>query len=133
MTTSLISGSEQARTYSTGLPTFASGSTAHTPSSPVGGGLFLIPRGSTWDAWELATSLMVTLSTSSESWLATTYLETDIPEYGAGASQKEAIADLLTSLSDYRESLEGREERLGPPAVGDLTKLRTLLQPRPQR
>jgi hypothetical protein len=68
---------------------------------------------------------MAEISTSGREVMASTYLE--IAEYGVGASLEDAVADLLTSLSDYRESLEKREDRLGPPAVHDLEKLRKLI------
>jgi hypothetical protein len=68
---------------------------------------------------------MAEISTSGREVMASTYLE--IAEYGVGASLEDAVADLLTSLSDYRESLEKREDRLGPPAVDDLERLRKLI------
>ena len=129
MTTKLMATREQSDADVSRQHIRASGNTRLAPSPCTGGGLIMIDAGCTWDAWELATSLMITVSVSPESWLATTYLESDVPEYGLGESYGEAIADLLTSLSDYRASLEGREDRLGPPAVSDLAKLRTLLRP----
>jgi hypothetical protein len=74
--------------------------------------------------------LFVDVSTTRQQVLATTYLT--VAEYGVGESMDEALVDLLTSLSDYRESLEKREDRLGPPAAADLDKLRKLVQRRPQ-
>ena len=132
MTTALATTREQTGTHLPYLPGSTPGSTRLTSSTPVGGGLFYIHAGRACGNWELATNLLTTLCIPSGSWVATTYLA-DIPEYGIGKSQAEAIADLLTSLSDYRESLEDREERLGPSAVDDLAKLRTLLRPRLQR
>ena len=51
-----------------------------------------------------------------------------ISEYGEGPSQREALEDLLTSFTDYREWLEEREERLHPDAQADLAALRDLIQ-----
>lgn len=74
----------------------------------------------------MSTSLMVNIEVSEQGWLATTYLA-ELAEYGFGTSQEDAISELLTSLSDYRVSLEKREERLGPSAKDELTKLRGLI------
>lgn len=86
-----------------------------------------IPTGHAWEGgWELARDLWVEIRTTSEETLAVTRLT--VEEYGTGASVEEAVQDLLTSLSEYRESLEEREERLGVPAVADLAKLRKILR-----
>ena len=85
--------------------------------------LHVIPSGCSWDGeWELTGDLVVEIRTSGEEMLAVARHLT-VEEYGAGASLEEAIQDLLTSLSEYRESLEEREYRLGAPAVADLAKL----------
>ncbi len=98
---------------------------------PPSNGLLLIPRMRTWEEWELASDLMVEVATSDQEVLATTYLT--VAEYGAGSSIEEAVNDLLTSLSEYRESLEEREARLGASAVADLAKLRKILRRRSHR
>ena len=92
---------------------------------PPGTGLLLIPKKRTWEGWTLASDLMVEIKTSDQEVLATTFLT--VAEYGSGSSMEDAVDDLLTSLSEYRESLERREERLGQSAVDDLAKLRKLL------
>ena len=74
----------------------------------------------------MATSLMIDIEVSEQGWLATTYL-VELAEYGFGASQEDAISDLLTSLSDYCASLEKREDRLGQSAKDELAKLRGLI------
>ncbi len=95
-------------------------------------GLYLIPAQHTWDGcWELTGDLLIEIQTSWEEVLAITYLT--LQEYGAGTSFENAVQDLLTSLSEYRESLEEREERLGAPAIADLEKLRSLIRRRPQK
>ena len=106
--------------------TYLYGNTPNVQSLAIGGGLFILSRGRSWDEWSLKTDLMVGITTCPQGWLATTHL--DIAEYGFGKSLDEAVADLLTSLSDYRESLESREERLGQSAKGDLNKLRKLVE-----
>ena len=91
-----------------------------------------IPAGRTWEGdWELARDLWVEIRTTSEETLAVTRLTEE--EYGAGTSLEEAVQDLLTSLSDYRECLEEREERLGATAAADLWKLREVIRRRSPR
>ena len=92
--------------------------------------LYVIPSDCSWDSeWELAGDLVVEIRTSEEAVLAVARHLT-VEEYGAGASVEEAVQDLLTSLSEYRESLEEREARLGAPAVADLAKLRGIIRRR---
>ncbi len=86
-----------------------------------------IPAGRAWeDGWELARDLWVAIRTTQEGTLAVARLTEE--EHGAGASVDEAVQDLLTSLSDYRESLEDREARLGATAAADLAKLREVIR-----
>jgi hypothetical protein len=72
----------------------------------------------------LKSLLLVTLRTSESGVLAITYLDTE--EYGWGKTEDEAITDLMTSLVEYMESLEGRRDQLGDPAVVDLERLHAL-------
>lgn len=95
-------------------------------------GLYLVPEQHSWDnAWELKGHLLVIIHTSRDEVLASTYLA--VQEYGVGPSLEAAIHDLLTSLSDYYQSLESREERLGPPGKEDLERLRALIVPQSTR
>ena len=95
--------------------------------------LHVIPSDCSWDGdWELAVDLAVEIQTCEQEVLAIAHQLT-VEEYGAGASLEEAVRDLLTSLSEYRESLEEREEKLGTAAVADLAKLRKILHRRPHR
>ena len=88
--------------------------------------IYFVPRGYAWDnTWCLAIDLLVQVCTSWEEVVATTYLT--VQEYGLGTSFEEAIYDLMTSLSDYCQSLESRRERLGPAESADLAKLHQLL------
>ena len=96
---------------------------ADTDTSRV---LCLVSAGCTWaGGWELARDLKVEIRVTNEATLAVISLSDE--EYGAGPSLEDAVQDLLTSLSDYRESLEEREAKLGPPATADLEQLRNLI------
>ena len=88
----------------------------------------VIPADCSWDDdWELADDLLVEIQTSEDEVLAIAHQLT-VEEHGAGASFEEAVQDLLTSLSDYRECLEEREARLGATAVADLARLRQVIR-----
>ena len=90
-------------------------------------GIYVIPRGHTWDdSWELAADLHIEVNTPAEEPVVVTCL--DPQEYGTGDSLDSAIEDLLTSLSDYYQSLESREANLAPSAVKDLHTLRAYLK-----
>ena len=90
--------------------------------------LHVIPSDCSWDGnWELTADLLVDIHTSREEVLAVSHHLT-VEEYGEGASVEEAVQDLLTSLSEYRESLEEREARLGASAAEDLAKLRGIIR-----
>ena len=98
-----------------------------------GGELHVIPSGCSWSSdWELTGDLAVEVKTSEDETLAVAR-HLAVEEYGAGASLEEAVQDLLTSLSEYRESLEEREARLGAPAAADLSKLRSIIRRRHQQ
>lgn len=95
-----------------------------TPASSEG--LYFIPGQMSWDdAWELKSALLVQVRTSREEVLASTYLT--VQEIGVGPSLESAVYDLLTSLSEYYQSLESHENRLGPPGKEDLARLRNLI------
>ena len=100
--------------------------TEQTGNPPSGKGLYYLPAGHSWDdCWELASDLHIEVNTSQEEIVAVTCL--NIQEYGMGDSLESAIADLLTSLSDYYLSLESREGNLSLSASKDLQTLRRLL------
>ena len=87
----------------------------------------IIPAGRSWDdAWELSIDLPIEFPPSCGEVVVT--CSSKIQEYGIGDSVEAAIMDLLTSLSDYYESLEDHEGRLGPPAEEDLKILRKLIR-----
>ena len=79
------------------------------------------------DRWELKHGFTVVFEFSSAGVSAIPQLD-GISEYGEGATQSEALQDLLTSFTDYREWLEEREERLHPDSQADLQALRALIQ-----
>ena len=106
--------------------------TGQNGGEPVREGPYIIPAHASWDScWELATDLTVIVRTSREEVLANTHMT--VQEYGVGSTLDEAIQDLLTSLSDYRESLEAREKTLGKEALEDLKQLRALIRCIPDR
>ena len=89
--------------------------------------LFLFGSGYAWgDGWRLRNPLFMEIHTSRRDVLAITYLT--VQEYGLGLSFEEAVKDLMTSLSDYCQSLEAREDRLAPDAEEDLALLRDLIE-----
>jgi len=68
--------------------------------------------------------LLAQLKVSRAGVLAITYLDTE--EYGSGQTEDQAVADLISSLAEYKDSLEQREDRLSEEAMADLSKLRRL-------
>ena len=101
--------------------------TESTDDSTSSKGLYFIPAGHSWDdRWKLVADLNVQVNSSQEEVVAVTCL--DLQEYGVGDSLESAVIDLLTSLSDYYQSLESRADKLATPASKDLTILRRLLQ-----
>ena len=90
-------------------------------------GLYLIPAQYGWDdGWELSRDLIVEAEVSDGETVAKTGLT--IEEYGIGNTLKDAVYDLLTSLSGYRETLERRQDKLGDSAAADLASLKTLIR-----
>ena len=101
-----------------------------TGNSQSGKERYSIPAGYSWDdGWELVAALHLEVNTSDEEVVAVTCL--NLQEYGMGDSLESAIVDLLTSLSDYYQSLESREANLASSAVKDLDILRHLLRVSP--
>ena len=97
-----------------------------TGNPPSGKGRYLIHAGHPWDdCWELADDLNIEVDTTPEDAVTVTCL--NLQEYGIGDSLESAITDLLTSLSDYYQSLESREANLAPSARKDLEILRRLV------
>ena len=92
------------------------------------GNAYLIPAGSSWGApaWELFVDLQVALERSGSAGLVVVC--PSVREYGIGPTIEEAIEDLLTSLSDYCESLESRESRLAEAEANDLAELRRMMR-----
>ena len=87
-----------------------------------------IPRDSTVAGWHLKSLLVVQISHKRKELVATTWLE-GVAEYGTAKNENEAIADLIVSLGEYLEVLEGRENNLGDSARNELDCLRRLIEP----
>ena len=105
----------------------------HSDSSTVAtssGDTWLIPAKRSWGnpSWELLDELLVELHGSEVETMVATCKT--VQEYGIGETFEEAIEDLLTSLSDYYESLEAREDRLAEAETENLAKLRQLIRRR---
>ncbi len=106
---------------------------AYSDSSTVAinsGDAYLIPAKRSWGnpSWELLNELPVELQDSGTETLVATCLA--VQEYGIGETFEKAIEDLLTSLSDYYESLEAREDRLAESEANDFAKLRQVIRRR---
>ena len=71
--------------------------------------------------------LMVNFQTTPDGVIAVPQLE-GLNEYGEGNTLGAALLDLLHSFTDYRESLEEREDKLHPTSVAELAVLRKLVQ-----
>lgn len=78
------------------------------------------------EGWRLKSALLVQIRWTRKQCLAITWLE-GVSEYGAGATEAEAIEDLIVSIGEYRDLLERREANLGNPK--ELAYLRTLIEP----
>ena len=95
-------------------------------------GLHTLPPGTCWAddegrAWVLQERLLVTIHSSPDDPDITANSYLTISEYGIGASIVDALQDLLSSLSDYYQSLLVYQGDLGETEVADLTRLGTLL------
>ena len=89
----------------------------------------ILPAHYSWDdAWELVSDLPIEIRFCEDEVVAVTNLSTD--ESGGGATEEEAIFDLVTSLSDYFEWLEDHEAKVGPIETEDLKILRRLIRQR---
>ncbi|MBI4312768.1 MAG: hypothetical protein HY681_13455 [Chloroflexi bacterium] len=87
-----------------------------------------LPEGYQVDRWRLTGGGLATeVHETSDTVTAITWLE-GVEEYGIGPQKDKAIRDLIISLGEYRESLEEREEQLGPTALSHLALLRRLIQ-----
>ena len=119
------SGTHKLPDYLVPSPHSGTESTNNPPSSK---GLYYIPAGHSWDdCWELASDLHIEVDTTPED-EAVVITCLNLREYGMGDSLESAITDLLTSLSDYYQSLESREAKLAPSASKDLQILRGLVR-----
>ena len=87
----------------------------------------LLPAGYSWDdSWELARDLGIEVQTSEQEIVALARLADG--EYGIGSNLREAVYDLLTSMSDYLGALQSRENGLSESAATELKALRELVR-----
>lgn len=93
----------------------------------IGLGIQVILRGTSLkdSPWRLASDLVVEVKMTGSAIVA---IHHGVDEYGIGDTVDAAIEDLLTSLADYRLSLEKREDRLADKPRRDLDTLRKLLE-----
>lgn len=89
--------------------------------------VYSLPRRTEISGWRLKTLLLIQVRRTRRESVATTWLE-GMVEYGTGKGESEAIADLVVSLGEYRESLEKREKNLGDSARKELDYLRKLVE-----
>lgn len=78
-----------------------------------------LPKGSRGGNYLLKADLTVEIERSSEGWAATVEVEC-LYEYGWGATEEEAIDDLVCSLGDYRLWLIQRKGNLADCSARDL-------------
>jgi len=85
-----------------------------------------IPMDTELAGWYIKSLLLTEIQHTPEGSIAKTWLE-GVCEYGTSKDENEALSDLVTSLGEYRESLEDREDSLGESARKDLIYLRKLI------
>ena len=87
-----------------------------------------IPRDTQIGVWRVKSVIMLQIRRTRKQWLTSTWLE-GIAEYGTGKTEDEATTDLISSLGEYRASLEALEERLSESARNELRHLQGLIEP----
>ena len=97
---------------------------------------FVIPACYSWEdawerRWELLDDLHVEMRECFKCEQTLAVFPLAFEEYGVGPTWHIAIFDLLTSFSDYLESLGKHEGRLDPSAEDDLAMLRKLVRAKP--
>lgn len=95
------------------------------PHALVGYGIVFLPSGTPIEKrpWVLRRDVLAEVRYEQDTFVAVCH---DVGEYGTGATVTEAIHDLLTSLVDYRASLEKRANRLADAEKQHLDSLRAL-------
>ena len=87
----------------------------------------LLPAGYSWDdSWELARDLRIEVQNSEQEIVALARLAGG--EYGIGSNLKEAVYDLLTSMSGYLDALQSREDQLSESTTSEMKVLRGLVR-----
>jgi hypothetical protein len=89
-------------------------------------GIEVLPQGTPVGigSWKMKQDLVVELRIEGAKFIA---LYHDVSEYGIGETEQDALSDLLTSLADYRLSLERREATLAAREKNDLSRLKELI------
>lgn len=102
---------------------------ARTPHSiqPTSLTVVALPSDSKIGVWRLKSSLLLQVHRTDKEYLAETWLE-GVCEYGTGCREGEAVADLVSSLGDYLQSLEKRRATLGDSASQELAVLERLIE-----
>lgn len=92
-------------------------------------GIYTIPLGTLLgdSAWKLKAALVVDIRRDDLRYVA---IHHSVDEYGIGATPAEAESDLLTSLVDYRASLERRQDTLASQGAETLRLLEMIMEPR---
>ena len=88
--------------------------------------LLYVHEGHQHGGWKLTQPLLVQATTNHEGVFVDA--SPTVSEYGVGSSFDEAIEDLLVSMSEYLESLQGHENHLGDLELSDLKTLRILFR-----
>jgi len=98
--------------------------TSQTPTMTVG--VSVVPQETPVgvESWKMKQDLVVELRIEGARFIA---LYHEVSEYGIGETEQDALSDLLTSLADYRLSLERREATLATREKNDLSRLRELI------
>ena len=78
--------------------------------------------------WRLKLVLVVRVQQVRRNWLATTWLERDLEEFGTGDTVDEAIQDLIDSIGEASEVLERRRAGLADSAIKQLDVLNRFVE-----
>lgn len=90
-------------------------------------GISAIPLGTPIEGfpWKVGQDLVVEIRQEASDYVA---IHHAVDEYGIGSTPEGAVRDLLTSLADYRASLEKRRERLADDERQALRLLEMILE-----
>ncbi len=109
---------------------FVTGKIPNSRKSRIALTVIVLDRDSEFAGWKLLAPLVIQSESKSRSAVASTWLE-GVSEFGHGNTVDESLIDLITSLGEYRQSLEHQEALLGDSALLELTLLRKMISPTP--